>query len=188
MEIVAIVGKSGSDKRGMLKDLDLNKVEIFDWGDETQLLLKYGAEGSRQIFNYFGEEFAFADGQLKFAKLWKFIYQDYHKLRIFDFLMEPLLFNQLQKNLDSSTKKACLVFLPGLVSFNLYNKFNKIFWLELPDDQLLPNLMEKKLPVPSEKYLDTQKRLFLKPPDWPVFICKNKEELIDQVEKWLKYV
>jgi len=187
MQILAIVGKSGTDKEKLLHSLDLSQIEIFDFARETEQLLKTGDEGHRQILNYFGEEFLYKDGRVNLNKLWKFVYLDFHKLKILNFLLESILFNQLQKRLDGSAKKACIVLLPGLAGIEHYTKFNNAIWLDFPDDQLLPNLRGRKLPVPAEKYLDTQNRLFLKPPT-PLLICQNKEELIDQVEKWLKFV
>lgn len=187
MKILAIVGKSGSNKEKLLQSIDWEKVELFDFGNETEQLLKSGDEGHRQIMNYFGEEYLYKDGRVNLNKLWKFIYQDFHKLKIFNFLMEPLLFNQIQKKLDGTSKQFCLVLLPGLVEINNYQRFDEIFWLDLDKEAVLLNLRGKSLPVSAEKYLDTQSRLFLKPAR-PMILCKTKDELVDQVEKWLNFV
>lgn len=188
MHIVAIVGKSGSNLAEMLAELNIGKVEIFDFAREREKLLEPGEEGYRQVINYFGEEFLYKDGWLNLAKFWKFVYQDYHKLRIFEFLMEPLLFNQLHKREKASGRHGGLIFLPGLVDLALYKTFNSVIWLDLPKDQLILNLnnVEKPL-VAAEKMCEIEEKLFPKP-EHPMIVCKSKEELIKQVEKWLTFV
>lgn len=187
MHTVAVVGKSGSDLAGILESCDLGKIEIFDFAREREKLMEPNQEGYRQVINYFGEEFLYKDGWLNLNKLWKFIYGDFHKLRIFEFLMEPLLVNELHKREKSSGRRGFLVFLPGLVDQNLYEKFGNVFWLDLSQEQLLKNLRVGDWPAAAEKLWDAEARLFLKPKSH-IIVCKSQEELREEVEKWLRFV
>ena len=187
MYTLAIVGKSGSNLQKILEDLNIGKIELFDFVEEQKKLMEPGEEGYRQVINYFGEEFLYKDGWLNLTKFWRFIHQDFHKLKIFDFLMEPLLFNQLQKREKSSNRKGGIILMPGLVELSLYEKFSQIFWLDLPKENLIANLSLEIAPMAAEKLWEAESRLFLKP-EQPMIICKSQEELVEQVEKWLRFV
>jgi dephospho-CoA kinase len=187
MQILAIVKAYGEAKQQVLKVLDLEKTEFFDFDLETDKLLVSGGEGYRQIVNYFGEEFLTKGSEINQRKLWKFVYQDHHKLRIFNFLLEPLLLNELQKIKDISTKEALVVFMPGLVDLSAYGNFKNILWLDWPKDQQLQQVSGLKLPVLEDKFWDVNSRLFVRP-DLPMKISKSSQTLQEDIESWRDFL
>lgn len=187
MEILAVVKIFGGAKKVVLNILDGQQVDCFDFDTETDKLLQPGQEGYRQIVNFFGEQFLRKNGQINFRKLWKFVYQDHHKLRIFNYLMEPLLFNELQKIKDFSKKSALIIFLPGLVDLQAYKNFNNILWLDWPRDQQFKEMADLDLPVDIEKLWEAQSRLFLRP-DITMKISKSRQSLPEDIESWQKFL
>jgi dephospho-CoA kinase len=187
MNILAIVGAYGQVKDDLKSKLNQTLVEIFDFDLEILKLMNPDGEGHRQILNFFGEEFLAKSGYLNVNKLWKFVYQDHHKLRILCFLLEPLLFNQLQKLEDLISKKAIVVFLPGLVGLNAYDNFDDIFYLNLPSEMTLAALQKGKLPVSAEQYWDRHSRLFLRPKG-ELELVNNVADLEEKIERWQEFL
>lgn len=187
MKIIGVVGKSGSGVGELLKKVGGGDCEFFDFGEETEKLLASGEEGYRQVINFFGEEFLLKNGKLNIKKLRKFVYGNFHKLRIFQFLMEPLLFNHLQKKLDESEKSVCIVTLPGLVEWGGVRQFEKLLWLDCSEELLMSEFSKKKLLIEAEKFVESERKLFVKP-DLPMVVCKSIEELLVEVEKSIKSV
>jgi len=161
--VFGIAGLSGSGKSNLIDCFskkfggDLKVVKLEDLMSE---LFKFGGEGHRQISNYFGGDFLRKSGELNVNKLWKFVYSDHHKLRILDFLLEPLMLNLVQQLVDS---------FPGmLIIENINFKIDgwkkiltKVILVVNTDEKKLVNLSSKvSLPVSPEKYMDVQSRLY----------------------------
>lgn len=185
MNMIAVIQALGRSKQVVWEMLDQTKVARFDFEDELQKLLAFGQEGYRQVWNYFGEEFFDKKGHLKKAKFWRFVYQDYHKLKILCFLMEPLLLNQLQKFKDSVTVPTIIVFAPGLVDNKSYDGLGNICWLNWPEVEQIADLDGLKPPVPAEQFVRINRQLFPAPAGL-VTQSSHAAGLQEDIEQWRK--
>lgn len=185
MQILTIVDRFSILKKTFFTDEIKDIFEIFDYEEEGNLLLQPGSEGYRQFLNYFGDTFIGKDGRIKCNSLWRFLYKDFRKLRIFEFLMEPLVFNHL-KNFEDATKKQGIIFvMPGFVNLNDYKKLDQIIWLNI-DKAQAKNFLEKKMfSVDIDKFLDTRNRLYLKP-EIDLISMDSLEALLAFLEKRVK--
>ncbi len=165
-KIYAILGVARDAKLEALANV--KDIAIFDFQTELDKLLEVGQEGCRQIGNYFGEEYLKKDGSLRAKKLWKFVMSDFHKLRIFYHVVEPILLNQLQNLKDSTTYEKIIVLMPGLLNTTILNKLDLVFYLDLPI-------------VGPES--DIVSRAFLKPKE-VTNVVKSIATLKEQVESW----
>lgn len=163
-KVFGIAGLSGSGKSMLIECFsrklggDLKVVKLEDLVNE---LFQFGNEGYRQIINYFGDEYLKKNGELNVKKLWKFVYSDQHKLRILDFLLEPLMLNRVQEMVDEFAG----VLLVEAISFKMegWQKFfTKKIWVENSEENILINLGNRAdLPVSPKKYHDVQNHLYL---------------------------
>lgn len=165
-KICAIFGVAREAKLEALSGL--KDADIFDFQSELDKLLEVGQEGCRQIGNYFGEEYLKKDGALRSKKLWKFVMSDFHKLRIFYHVVEPILLNQLQNLKDSTSCEKIVVLMPGLLNTTILNKFDHLIYLDLPI-------------VGPEA--DIVNRAFIKPKE-VINVVKSIATLREQVESW----
>ncbi len=185
MNMIAVIQALGRSKQVVWEMFDEAKVAKFDFDEELQKLLAFGQEGYRQVWNYFGEEFFDKKGHLKKAKFWRFVYQDYHKLKILYFLMEPLLLNQLQKFKDSVTVPTIIVFAPGLVDNKSYDGLGNICWLNWPEAEQIADLDGLKPPVPAEQFVRINRQLFPLPVGG-VIQSTHAAGLQEDIEQWRK--
>ena len=166
IQVFAILGVSRDAKLEALAEV--KNIDIFDFQDELDKLLEVGQEACRQVGNYFGDEFLKKDGSLRAKKLWKFVMSDFHKLRIFYHVVEPILLNQLQNLKDSTSKEKIIVLMPGLLNTSVLGKFDQIVYLDLPLDGV---------------QADVVNRAFIKPKE-VTNVVKSIVTLREQVESW----
>jgi len=186
--VFGVAGLSGSGKAVLMEYFsgrfgdDLKIVRLEDLVDE---LFQFGEEGHRQIVNYFGEEFLKKNGELNVKKLWKFVYSDQHKLRILDFLLEPLMLNRMQEKVDGFDG---VLIVEGL-NFKIegwQKVLTKKIWVGNSEENILNNLRKRRdLPVSAEKYFDVQTRLYLakKPEGYCLF---NNSQAGQLEKRWLE--
>lgn len=163
-KIFGIAGLTGSGKNILIEhfskkiDADLRIVKLKDLVTE---LFQFGGGGHRQIVNYFGEEYLKKNGELNVKKIWKFVYSDPNKLRILDFLLEPLMRSSVQEKADGFSG----ILLVEVINFKMegWQKIlTKKIWVENSKENILINLRKSvDLPVSPESYYDVQRRLYL---------------------------
>lgn len=187
-QVIGIAGLSGSGKSILIEcfskkfGIGLKVVRLKELGDG---LFKFGNEGHRQIVNYFGEQFLKKNGELNEKKLWKFVYSDQHKLRILDFLLEPLMLNRVQEMIDEFPG----IFLVEVISFKLegwHRILTREILVENSKENVLKNLRKRTdLPVSAEKYLDVQMHLYTSQRAQSCYLFNNSDP--GQLEKhWLE--
>lgn len=166
IKVCAILGVSREAKLEALADF--KNIDIFDFQNELEKLLEVGQEACRQVGNYFGDEFLKKDGSLRTKKLWKFVMSDFHKLRIFYHVVEPILLNQLQNLKDSTSNQKIVVLMPGLLNTSVLNKFDQLVYLDLPIEGPQADIIN---------------RAFIKPKE-VTNVVKSIATLREQVESW----
>lgn len=185
-KVFAVAGLSGSGKSNLIElfQAEFTEINIIDLEEVGNELLQFGGEGYRQIINYFGESYVKKDGQLNLNKLWKFVYGDQHKLKILDFMFEPLLINQVQKSTENL--KGIIVIEGINFHASAWNKIvSKKIWVENFRENILENLGKKKMPINAKKYLDIQERLYgLKQPEG--YYLFNNSDLGQRKKNWLE--
>jgi dephospho-CoA kinase len=181
--VIGIAGWSGSGKSSagnFLEKLGAKKIDCFVL---LQNLFQPGEEGYRQIVNYFGEEFLLKSGKINQRKLWKFVYSDLHKLKILDFLLQPLLIDRCQKLIDSSECQIIVIEQIAFVDQNWNKIIDQKIWLERESMSFIEGKMTEFY-LPLLNVLEIQKRLYTKPSDGYVWLTNNSS--ISQLENQLE--
>ena len=163
-KVIGIAGLSGSGKSVLADLLVKNGAEHFDGKVILEALMVPGEEGHRQIINFFGDEFLLKSGRLNQKKLWKYVYTDWHKLKILDFILQPLLIDRFQKLLDVSKADLVVMEMVGFVDTHWQKLINEWIWIErgnYPGKQLLQ--IDPIINLSVERILEVQKSLYVKP-------------------------
>lgn len=178
--VIGINGWSKSGKSVVCHWMERNGVV---WLDGWKILLELfvpGAEGYRQIVNYFGEDFLLKSGKLNQRKLWKFVYSDLNKLKILNFVLQPLLINAVQNKIDASEAGVFVVELEYFIGKNWEKLCSELIWVER---EQLENLENEKYFVSEKQVLDIQVRLYPKPENYNYYFSNNST--VSQLEKQL---
>ncbi len=161
-------------------EIDLNKIDrvvlehsivIFDLMEMEINLLKPRFEGYRQVLNYFGEQFLKQNRELNLIKFYNFIFSSHQKLRIYIFMISPILANEIVKFLDANKMKNILV---------ISNFFDQKNFGRLIDKQIFLYSKTKKGKL-INKALDKPKKI-----DLELDSSKIDKEMIKELSMFLE--
>lgn len=91
-----------------------------------------GHDGYLKVIHYFGKDFLNKKGMLDRKKLAKFVFSDIHKLKILNFLLHPLVTNEVQKILDQVKNHFIVLEATYFEKKHLGRLINELLWIECP--------------------------------------------------------
>jgi len=163
--IFAIAGYIGSGKSEAGKFLAKQGALFIDADEVVNDLYKPQQDGYRKIVNYFGKQYLLKNGVLNRKKLAKFVFNDQHKLKILNFLIHPLVSNEIQKILDKSGQKYIAIEATYFEKKHLLRFIDRLIWIDCRKNILLKRALKKK---------DLTEKMFAQ-----IFKSQQKPEKID---------
>ena len=118
---------------------------FIDADEVVNDLYKPQQEGWRKIVNYFGNQYLLKSGAINRKKLGKFVFNDQNKLKILNFLIHPLVTNQIQKILDKTKEKYIAIEATYFEKKGLLKFVDKVIWIDCSKEILLKRTLKKKV-------------------------------------------
>ncbi len=129
---IAITGGIGSGKSAVSQILASKGYFVLDCDQITKQLYQK-QHTTEQIAKNFGSEFV-ASGKVDTKKLGAYIFADKSRVEKLNSVMHPLIFNELDKQINESGKDVVFVQIPLLFETGMQNNFDDV-WLVVANEQ-----------------------------------------------------
>lgn len=129
---IAITGGIGSGKSAVSQILASKGYFVVDCDQITKQLYQK-QKTVEQIAQNFGNQFV-CDGKVDTKKLGAYVFADQHRVQKLNSVMHPLIFEELDRQIDESGQKIVFVQIPLLFETGMQNQFDDV-WLVTADEQ-----------------------------------------------------
>ena len=129
---IAITGGIGSGKSAVSQILASKGYFVLDCDQITKQLYQK-QRTTEQIATNFGNEFV-VDGKVDTKKLGAYIFADKSRVEKLNAIMHPLIFDELDRQINESGQKIVFVQIPLLFETGMQNQFDDV-WLVVADEQ-----------------------------------------------------
>ena len=129
---IAITGGIGSGKSVVSQILASKGYFVLDCDQITKQLYQK-QKTVEQIAQNFGGEFV-CDGKVDTKKLGAYVFADKQRVQQLNSVMHPLIFEELDRQIDESGQKIVFVQIPLLFETGMQNQFDDV-WLVTADEQ-----------------------------------------------------
>jgi dephospho-CoA kinase len=134
---IGLTGGIGSGKSSVCALFQELGVNIIDADNIAKALVAPGLPALTQIIDQFGKEFLQADGTLDRAKLRKLIFSDKEKKQQLENILHPLVYKQIDIEIQHSTSPYCIIAVPLLLETQKSQLFDRILVVDCSIEEQL---------------------------------------------------
>lgn len=127
---IGLTGGIGSGKSTVCAQFQSLGVNIIDADQIAKALVAPGLPAFTQIIAQFGKEFRKTDGNLDRDKLRNLIFSDKEKKQQLENILHPLVYQQIDIEIQGSTSPYCIIAVPLLLETQQAQLFDRILVID----------------------------------------------------------
>ncbi|MGH1469781.1 MAG: dephospho-CoA kinase [Cellvibrionaceae bacterium] len=137
MYVVGVTGGIGSGKTAVTDTLKSFGITIVDADIVSREVVALGQPALKEIETHFGKDILDSEGTLDRGKLREIIFQDPEERKWLESLLHPLIYSEIQKQLQNAVSRYAVLVSPLLVETGQNLMTNRILVVDAPEENQL---------------------------------------------------